>query len=103
YNSKLVKMIERKCPKCSTWNGDETHCKSCGTVISPEILQKIEDDEKAKKLAEQKPDKLDVLLSRAKNHRLLPVRILYYMIYSVAVVVFAIASFFAYLVAWSPG
>ena len=47
-------MIERKCPKCSTWNGDETHCKSCGTVISPEILQKIEDDEKAKKLAEQK-------------------------------------------------
>jgi hypothetical protein len=96
-------MIERKCLKCQTWNQDERFCKNCGAALAPDEIIKEEDEKRALLESQKKPDKLDVLLNKAKHSKYLPVRILYYLLYSVAMVVFAIASFTAYLVAWSPG
>ena len=95
-------MIERKCLKCSTWNNDEKFCKSCGAALAPEEIIKEEDQRRAELEAARPKPALDRLLDRAKNSRFIVVRGLFYVLYSVAVVVFAIASFFAYLVAWSP-
>ncbi|MBK6950550.1 MAG: hypothetical protein IPH24_00490 [Crocinitomicaceae bacterium] len=96
-------MIERKCLKCYTWNQDERFCKSCGAALAPEEIIKEEDEKKAFIESQKAPDKLDILLNKAKHSKYLLVRILFYIFYSVAMVVFAIASFVAYLVAWSPG
>jgi hypothetical protein len=96
-------MIERKCLKCSTWNNDEKFCKSCGAALAPEEISRQEDERWAEEQAKRPRPKLDILLDKAKHSRYLIVRILFYAVYSVAVVVFAVASFFAYLVAWSPG
>jgi hypothetical protein len=96
-------MIERKCLKCQTWNQDERFCKNCGAALAPEEIIKEEDEKRALIESQKAPDKLDVLLNKAKNSKYMIVRIIYYIFYSVAMVVFAIASFTAYLVAWSPG
>lgn len=96
-------MIERKCLKCSTWNNDEKFCKNCGAALAPEEIIREEDEKRAALEAAKPIPKLDQLLDKAKNSKYLLVRILFYALYSVALVVFAIASFVAYLVAWSPG
>lgn len=96
-------MIERKCLKCITWNHDEKFCKSCGAPLAPEEIIKVEDAIREEKEKLKPKSKLDLLLERGKNSKYLPVRIAYYFFYSVGFIVFAIASFFVYLVAWSPG
>ncbi|MBI3135034.1 MAG: hypothetical protein HYZ14_10220 [Bacteroidetes bacterium] len=96
-------MIERKCLKCSTWNNDEKFCKNCGAALAPDEIIKQEDAKRAALEAAKPRPKLDILLDKAKHSRYFVVRALFYVIYSVAVIVFAIASFFAYMVAWSPG
>lgn len=96
-------MIERKCLKCKTWNKDEKFCTNCGAALAPEEIIREEDEKKSALEALKKPDRLDILLHKAKHSRYLLVRILFYALYSVGVIVFAVASFVAYLVAWSPG
>lgn len=71
--------------------------------MAPEEIVKEEDEKRAALKAQKPPSKLDILLDKAKHSKYIPVRIIFYALYSVAVVVFAIASFVAYLVAWSPG
>jgi len=95
-------MIERKCLKCSTWNNDEKFCKNCGTAIAPEEITREEDERYAAVQANRPKPKLDILLDKARNSKYFVVRAMFYVVYSVAVVVFAIASLMAYLVAWSP-
>lgn len=96
-------MIERKCLKCSTWNHDERFCKNCGAPLAPEEITRIEDEKYAALQAQKPKPKLDILLDKAKNSKFIVVRILFYTLYSVGVIVFAISSFAAYLIAWSPG
>jgi hypothetical protein len=95
-------MIERKCLNCGTWNGAQHFCTSCHTAISPEAIQKSENAVRAQELLLQKPDKLDLLFDKAKHSRFLLVRILFYILYSVGFIVFAIGAFAAYLIAWYP-
>lgn len=95
--------IERKCPKCGVWNKNEDHCTNCGNLISPVLLEKEEQIRKEELRRGLPKDKLDVLFDRAKNSKYFLVRAFFYVLYSFAFVVFIIASFFVYLVAWSPG
>jgi len=96
-------MIERKCLKCSTWNGEEDFCVNCGEPLSPKEIQKKEDALKKIELENKPKDKLDILMERAKNSKYLVVRWMFYSAYSVGVMVAAIGSFLAYLVAWTAG
>lgn len=95
-------MIERKCLKCQTWNQDERFCKNCGAALAPDEIIKEEDAKREALIAEQPKSKLDILLDRAKHSKYLLVRILFYFFYSIGVIVFAISSFVAYFVAWTP-
>lgn len=96
-------MIERKCLKCGTWNGEEKFCKSCGAALAPEEI--IKEEEAAKKVeAELIPkDRLDILIERARGSKYMLVRWMFYSIYTVTLIVTAIGSFFAYLVVWAVG
>lgn len=94
-------MIERKCLKCGTWNGDEQFCKSCGAAIAPDVIIREEELVKRKEAAAVPKDKLDILIGKARGSKYLLVRWMFYSAYSVVVVVTAIASFFAYLIVWA--
>lgn len=95
-------MIERKCLKCNTWNKDEDFCVNCGEPLSPKEIEKAEAIARKEKAAkEYKPDKLDIIQEKAKNSKYLLVRVAYKIGYSIGLVVMAIGSFFAWLVAWA--
>lgn len=96
-------MVERKCLSCGTWNKSEDFCSNCGAAISPKELEKIEDAKREALRKNQPKDKLDILLDKAKHSKYWFVRATFYILYSVAFIVFAIGSFVTYLVAWSPG
>lgn len=96
-------MIERKCTKCQTWNQEEKFCKNCGTALAPDEIEKIEEAKRQEWRDKQPRPKLDILLEKAKNHKNPVVRILFYILYSAGIIIFAIGSFITYLVAWSPG
>lgn len=96
-------MIERKCLKCNTWNGEEQFCTNCGAAVAPEQILKEEDQKKIEEELAKPKDWLDILIERARGSKYLLVRVGFYMLYSVAFIVAAIGSFFAYLIAWSVG
>lgn len=96
-------MIERKCLKCNTWNGDEKFCTNCGAALAPEEIIKEEENKKLVLELEKPKDKLDILIEKAKGSKYLLVRWAFYSLYSVAFIVTAIGSFLAYLVAWAAG
>jgi len=96
-------MIERKCLKCGNWNGAEKFCKICGAALAPDEIIKEEQELKRNESANVAPDKLDLLIQRARGSKYFIVRMLFYSVYSVALIVTAIASFFAYLIVWAAG
>lgn len=95
--------IERKCPKCNTWNKDEDYCTQCGTVLSPQIIEEKREEEREKRRSNVPPSKFDLFLERWKHSKYLPLRILYHIIYGITVTFIAIASFFAWLAASPNG
>jgi hypothetical protein len=94
-------MIERKCLKCQTWNGDEKFCKTCGAPLAPEEIIKAEETRKAEEAAREPKDRYDLFMERLKGSRYLAARIAYYCIYSVTALFVAIGSFLAWAVAMS--
>ena len=96
-------MIERKCLKCNTWNGEEKFCTACGAALAPEEIIKEEEEKKISAELAKPKDRLDILIEKAKGSKYLLVRLGFYSLYSVAFIVTAIGSFFAYLIAWAVG
>ena len=97
-------MIERKCSDCGTWNKGEDFCQNCNAALSPKEVIKAEDIVREKKRIKEVPvDKLDVWLKKQKNSKYLIVRIGYYVFGGVWFIVMGVASFFAYLTAYSIG
>ena len=95
--------IQRKCSKCLTWNNDESNCKNCNELIDP-VLIEVE-REKVREVVRNSvpPTKLDVFIDRWKNSKYLVLRILYKILYSIAVIFVSIATFFAWLAASPNG
>lgn len=95
--------VQRKCHKCATWNNAETHCVQCNELIDPILIE--EEREKVREEIRNSipPTKLDVFIDRWKNSKYLVLRITYKVLYSIAVVFAAIATFFAWLAASPNG
>ncbi|NND95611.1 MAG: hypothetical protein HKN45_12170 [Flavobacteriales bacterium] len=93
--------ISRKCPNCSTWNGEESHCINCGEVLDPELIRKEKDKESPH--ANRVPNSVDIAFHKMKNSKWLIVRVLFWIGFSVWFVLFSILSFFIALIAWTPG
>lgn len=93
---------ERKCPNCSEWNKDVDYCTNCNEVLSPQIIE-----EEREKVREERryrePNAFDKFIHRWKNSRFLMLRVLYQILYTIGVIFFAIASFFAWLAASPNG
>lgn len=93
---------ERKCPNCQTWNKDEDFCTQCNTVLSPVIIE--EEREKVReKRRHREPTKFDLFIARWKNSKYWALRALYSVLYTIGVIFFAIASFFAWIAASPNG
>lgn len=95
--------IQRKCPNCLTWNDEESHCKSCATALAPELIREKKDKIKEAIITERPPNALDRIVDGMRYSRWLPIRAIFWMAYSVWLVLFAIVSFFIALIAWTPG
>lgn len=95
--------VERKCPKCSTWNQDEDNCRNCGELLSPELIE-IKREEVREEIRKSTPlPPLDIFLEKWKNSRFWLLRVLYKVLRTIAVIFLGIASFFAYLAASPNG
>ena len=94
--------VERKCPKCNTWNKEEDYCTNCGTVLSPVIIEE-QREKKREEERRREPTKFDIFLNNWKNSRFFLLRALYQILYTVGVIFITIASFFAWLAASPNG
>lgn len=94
--------VERKCLKCNTWNKDNDYCTSCGSPVSPVIIEEIREQEREKQRY-RPPTKLDKFIDAWKNSRFWILRALYHILYTIAFIFMAIASFFAWLAASPNG
>lgn len=94
--------VQRKCPQCGHWNGDQTHCMNCRTLLDPIIIE-----EEREKVREQQrfrpPDKFDIFIDKWKHSKYWILRVIFQILYSILVIFFAIAGFFAWLAASPNG
>ncbi len=95
--------VERKCPVCSHWNGNEDHCPVCGTALSPEIIENKREEEREARRKNQPETPLDRFLENWENSRFLLLRITFKIVYTIWAIVMGIAFFFAYLTIGSNG
>lgn len=95
--------MQRKCPKCGTWNRSEDYCTQCGETLNYMLIRKKEDAKRIELLNNRPPDSLDKFLTNFKNSKFLLVRAVYYVLYSVWFLFAVIVSSFLYVVAAGPG
>lgn len=95
--------IQRKCSNCATWNGENDYCSQCGEVLNPVLIEENREAERESRRQRRQPDQLDRFLLSWKYSRFLLLRWLYYLLRSIAILFFAIASFFAWLAASPNG
>ncbi len=95
--------VQRKCPGCGTWNEEDDHCTRCGHLLNPVLIEARREEERERQRQSIPPDKLDIFLHRWKHSRYPVLRVLYTVLYSIAMIFFAIASFFAWIAASPNG
>lgn len=101
--NRVAMPIERKCTNCSTWNAENDFCSKCGTVISPLLIEE-ERERKREELRENVlPSKIDLFIHRWKNSRFILLRWIYYFLYTIGFIFFAIGGFVAWLAASPNG
>ena len=92
-------MIERKCSNCGSWNKDEDYCAFCKAPLSPKAIDSEKTIQLKKEAQAIPPSKLDVFLLKAKTSNFFVVRIIYYLFYSVFIIIGAFGAFIAWLAA----
>ena len=95
--------VERKCPKCSTWNREDDFCVICGEVLSPRIIEEKREAVREKLWKDDPETVLDRFIKRWKNSRFFLFRWIYYVFYTIGFIFMAIASFFAYITIGANG
>ena len=95
--------VERKCLKCNTWNKENDYCTKCGNAISPVVIEEIREKKREEIRKNTPPSKTDVFIDKWKNSQFFLLRWLYHILYTIAFIFFAIASFFAWLAASPNG
>ena len=96
-------MIERKCLSCKTWNNEEDYCKNCGEALSPKALDVKREKRLADEEAAKVPSKVDVYLEKAKHSKYFLVRIVYYIVYSIFMIIGGLGAIMAWLTALANG
>jgi methionyl-tRNA synthetase len=94
--------VERKCLNCGTWNKDNDYCISCGEAVSPIIIENTREEAREKKRF-RPPNKFDLFIVKWKNSKYWILRVIYKILYTIAFIFFAIASFFAWIAASPNG
>lgn len=89
--------VERKCKNCGVWNQENDYCTACNSLISPMIIEEQREALREKVREDKPPTKLDIWMDQWKNSRFLLVRVFYKIVYTISVIFFAIASFFAWM------
>ncbi|MDX2359705.1 MAG: hypothetical protein QNK23_02785 [Crocinitomicaceae bacterium] len=95
--------VERKCLNCGTWNKDNEYCTNCKEAVSPVVIEEIREQKREERRNSIPPSKIDVFLDKWKNSRFFLLKVLYHILYSIAVIFFSIAGFFAWLAASPNG
>lgn len=95
--------VQRKCPKCSTWNNAESHCIQCNELLDPVLIEEQREAIR-EEIRQNKPlTKLDIFIDNWKNSNYFLIRLSYKILYSIAVIFASIAGFFAWLAASPNG
>lgn len=95
--------LSRKCPKCSTWNGENDYCTNCNHLLNYQMQLEQEDKARDEKKKQVIPDPLEKFFLRWKAHKSLPVRIAYHIFYSIWFAIFAFYSFIMALILFGAG
>lgn len=95
--------VQRKCPSCGKWNYDEDYCVSCEAVLSPKLIEKEKEKKRQERRDQEKPSQLDVVIDKWKNSKCWILRVSYQVLYTVGMLFFSIAAFFAWLVTGAYG
>lgn len=95
--------ISRKCPKCSTWNGDNDYCTNCNHLLNYQMQLEQEDKERDEKKKQIIPDPLEKFFLKWKASNWMVVRVAYYIFYSIWFAFFAFMSFILWLILMGPG
>jgi len=95
--------VQRKCVKCQTWNKDEDYCTKCGELLSPRLIEEKRERVREEIRRSKPPSKLDIFIHNWKNSSNFFVKAIYYILYSIGFIFFAIAAFFAWLAAAPNG
>lgn len=95
--------VQRRCAQCGTWNKDQENCVSCGHLLDPVIIEKKREEAREERRRNTPPTALDRFVVKWKNHPFFPIKALYYIVYTIGFIFFAIASFFAWLAASPNG
>ncbi len=95
--------VERKCLQCGTWNKDNDYCSKCEAPISPILIETIREEKREEIRKNTPPSKVDKFIDGWKNSRFWLLRILYKVLYTIGVIFFSIAGFFAWLAASPNG
>jgi hypothetical protein len=72
-------------------------------VLAPDLIREERDKIKEAIITDRQSSTLDRVIDGMRYSRLLPIRAIFWMAYSVWLVLFAIVSFFIALIAWTPG
>jgi hypothetical protein len=95
--------VERKCLQCGTWNKDNDFCIQCSAPVSPIIIEEKREEKREEIRRNKIPSKVDIFIENWKNSRFWILRALYKILYTIAVIFFSIAGFFAWLSASPNG
>ncbi|MFD1553937.1 hypothetical protein DNU06_13970 [Putridiphycobacter roseus] len=96
-------IIQRKCSQCGEWNTNQSYCQFCNSPIDLKVIEKIETQKKDAIEAAIPKSKLEIWNERLKTHPFIPLRILYYLFYSVWIFFMGIGTLIAYFIAWAAG
>jgi hypothetical protein len=95
--------VQRKCSTCQTWNSDVHHCSNCGTPISSRIIEEHREAKRENRRQNKLPSNLELFILKWEGSNYFILRVLYKIVYTIAFIFLAIASFFAYLAAAPNG
>lgn len=94
--------ISKKCPQCGTWNGDVDYCAKCNHLFSFAILRELEEK---KRSSEEKDERnfFERYLDQLRPARNPIVKLWYYALNSIYLVIYLAISLILAIVALGPG
>lgn len=96
----------RACQNCGAVNLNRDYCQNCGEIINTDLQRKLEREraqqakERARPVKLKKKNKVTIFFENAREHESAIIRYPARFFYSIWVIVLAIGSFLAFLLAY---